>query len=53
MIDSQKPNRREYKDNTKEYHQTSKIKTETEREMKKKFKINGKTRLKMAINTYL
>ena len=48
--DSQKPKRRERNYNTEENHQTTKGKT---KRTKKKYKINGKTRFKMAINTYL
>ena len=48
-IDSQKPKRREHKYNTKENHQTTKGKTK--KGTMKKYKINGKTRFKMAIDT--
>ena len=51
-IESQKPKRREHRYNTKENHQATKGKTKR-KGTKKKYKINGKTRLKMAINTYL
>ena len=50
-IDSQKPARRECKCNTKE-NQTTKGKMKKQG-TKKKYKINGKTKFKMTINTYI
>ena len=50
-MDSQKSKRRKHKHNVKGNHQTTK--GETNKGTKKKYKINWKTRFKMATNTYL
>ena len=51
-IDSQKPKRKELKNNTKANLQTIKRKKNKKKETRN-YKINWKTQLKLAINTYL
>ena len=52
-IHSQKTKRKELKHTTKENHQTTKGKTTTRRTTKENYKNNRKTRIKIAISTYL